>query len=179
MIKADIINKNLKVILESRERRVAYQQKLIRDYKKTLISFKLNIPGPKKDSDLYRKIFNNGQYLLEKSLMDNNTPIVFKRSNFDITGPEAFIVVDGNSRYIKSICTEIEDKDMLGRIYDFDVIDSLGETIGRGTVGREQRKCFLCDEYVWVCSRSRAHSLEEMLQFIEKAAKTYFNEESA
>tara|TARA_B100000965_G_C19419575_1_gene681494 strand:- start:293 stop:820 length:528 start_codon:yes stop_codon:yes gene_type:complete len=174
MIKADIINKNLGAILESRERRAAYQQKLIKDYKKTLISFKLNIPGPKKDSELYRKIFKNGQYLLEKSLMENNIAIRFKRSNFDITGPEAFIVADGDSKYIKSVCTEIEEQDMLGRIYDFDVIDSSGEIISRGTVGREQRKCFLCDEYVWVCSRSRAHSLEEMLQFIEKSAKAYF-----
>ncbi len=167
-------NKNLEAILKAREARAFYQQELVNEYKKTLIAFKLNIPGPEKDNELYRKIFNNGMNLLEVSLKEKDIPIVFKDLKLNIAGAEAFIVVDDDPVYIKKICTDIEDGDMLGRIYDFDVIGPLGDKVGGSEIGRNQRRCFLCDEYVWVCSRARAHSLDEMLQFIENSAKAYF-----
>lgn len=168
------VNRNMEAILEAREKRVFYQKKLIQEYKKTLMAFKLNIPGPEKDGFLYRRIFNNGYSLLKDSLDNNNISIIFERVFFKDTGPEAFLIVDKDARDIKILCTEIEDKDDLGRIYDFDVIDHSGKAVGRKEIGRDQRKCFLCDKYVWVCSRSRAHSLEEMINFIKETSKTYF-----
>ncbi|WP_432666227.1 citrate lyase holo-[acyl-carrier protein] synthase [Wukongibacter baidiensis] len=169
------VNANLKNILEAREKRVAYQKRLIQKYSKSLIAFKLNIPGPKKDGPLYRKIFINGLALLKDTLKENHIDIVFEDSILEPTGSEAFIVVDSDdAKYIKTLSIEIEEKDSMGRIYDFDVIDSSGKSISREIIGRGQRKCFLCDEYVWVCARTRAHSLEEMLQFIEETAKAYF-----
>jgi len=167
-------NRNIEAILKAREERMFYQKRLIEDYKKTLIAFKLNIPGPEKDGPLYRKIFNNGYSILKNSLEINNISIVFERIFLKSTGSEAFLIVDKEAKAVKVVCTEIEDKDKLGRIYDFDVIDYAGKTIGRREIGRDQRKCFLCDEYVWACSRSRAHSLEEMIDFIKKTAGTYF-----
>lgn len=165
---------NLKAILEARERRVIYQQRLVEKYQNPLISFKLNIPGPKKDSLLYRRIFNNGLNLIKSLLKRNSVNIVFEDIIFKPTGPEGFLVVDGEAKYIKALCIEIEEKDGMGRIYDFDVIDALGKPLVGETMGRKGRKCFLCDEYVWICARTRRHSLEEMLSFIEETAKAYF-----
>ena len=166
--------KSLKAILEARERRVIYQQRLIKKYQKPLITFKLNIPGPEKDGLLYRRIFINGLKLLKSSLEKNNVKLVFEDLILKSTGSEAFLVVDDEAKYIKTLCIEIEENDGMGRIYDFDVIDVLGSPLMRETVGGEGRKCFLCDEYVWICSRARRHSLEEMLRFIEETAKAYF-----
>ncbi|MCT4564741.1 MAG: citrate lyase holo-[acyl-carrier protein] synthase [Maledivibacter sp.] len=167
-------NENIESILLERENRVIYQNMLIKSYKNTLIAFKLNIPGPKKDGQLYRKIFSNGLKLLKASLKQHNINPIFEKVFFKATGPMAFLVVDKKAEEIKILCTEIEEEDNLGRIYDFDVIDSSGNSIGRGTIGKAQRKCFLCDKYVWVCSRSRAHSVEEMLLYIHDTAETYF-----
>lgn len=168
------INKNLEAILQAREDRMIYQKKLIQEYQNTLIAFKLNIPGPEKDGPLYRKIFTNGLGLLKDVLKKQNVTIIFEKSNLKDTGLEAFLIVDKDAKNIKDICLGIEEKDSLGRIYDFDVIDAFGKSIGREELGRDRRKCFLCDEYVWVCARARTHSLEEMLCFIEETAKAYF-----
>ncbi|SHK05668.1 citrate lyase holo-[acyl-carrier protein] synthase [Paramaledivibacter caminithermalis] len=167
-------NENINIILLNRERRTIYQKKLVKEYKKTLITFKLNIPGPQKDSQLFRRIFNNGLTQLKNVLKKDSINIVFERAIFRDTGPEAFIIVDAQAEKIKILCIEIEEKDGLGRIYDFDVFDSSGKNIGREIVGKNQRKCFLCDEYVWVCSRNRTHSVEEMLQYIHNTAQIYF-----
>lgn len=167
-------NKNIEAILRDRERRVNYQNKLIKEYQKPLITFKLNIPGPKKDSQLYRKIFNNGLRLIKFQLKEHSVSIIFQKLLFKETGPEAFLVVDENSKSIKELCTNLEEKDKLGRIYDFDVFDSSGKSITREIIGMTERKCFLCEKYVWVCARSRAHSVEELLQYIEATATTYF-----
>lgn len=168
-------NKNIEAILLERERRAIYQKKLIGFYQKTLIALKLNIPGPEKYGHLYRRIFCNGLGLLKDSLKKNNINIVFEKQLSKFTGSEAFLIVDEEAKKIKKLCTEIEEEDGLGRIYDFDVIDSSGNSIGREVIGKPQRKCYLCDEYVWVCSRSRAHSIEEMLQYIHYTAQAYFN----
>lgn len=167
-------NKNIEIILRDRERRVIYQKKLIKEYKNTLITFKLNIPGPKKDSLLYRKIFNNGLKLLKATMKEYRIPIIFQSLSFKNTGPEAFLVVKAKAHNMKKLCVNIEEKDGLGRIYDFDVFDSSGNSIGRKLIGIPERKCFLCDKCVWLCARSRAHSLEEMLEYIEVTAKAYF-----
>lgn len=169
-----IVNKNIEVILRAREERAKYQKKLIQKYHKTLIAFKLNIPGPMKDTLLYRRIFTNGLDLLKFSLKEHKITIVFEKWSFKNTGPEAFLVVDCEAQNIKILCTKLEESDGLGRIYDFDVIDSYGKSIGRGAMGISERSCFLCDEYVWICARNRTHSIKEMLEFIEKTAKTYF-----
>ncbi|QZY53617.1 citrate lyase holo-[acyl-carrier protein] synthase [Crassaminicella profunda] len=167
-------NKNIETILRAREKRYFYQKQLVKEYKKTLVALKLNIPGPKKDGELYREIFNNGLKLLKVSLNKAKIKMIFKEIWNKSTGSEAFIIVDTDAIKTKKICTEIEETDGLGRIYDFDVMDALGNSISRESIGKEQRKCFLCDKYVWVCSRTRAHSIDEMLTFIEKTAKAYF-----
>lgn len=169
-----IKNVNIERILRDREKRVIYQKMLIENHQKTLISFKLNIPGPQKDGKLYRKIFDNGLMLLMSSLKKYTIPIIFERTIYKFTGSEAFLILDEEARKIKILCTEIEEDDILGRIYDFDVIDSCGNSIGREEIGKAQRKCFLCNQYVWVCARSRAHSVEEMLQYIYDTAQMYF-----
>ncbi|TCO79328.1 citrate lyase holo-[acyl-carrier protein] synthase [Marinisporobacter balticus] len=167
-------NKNIEEILKARERRFYYQKKLIKKYEKTLVALKLNIPGSEKDGKLYRKIFNNGLNVLKAFLDQQKIKIIFEEICNKSTGSEAFIIVDTEAVKMKEICIEIEETDVLGRIYDFDVIDSLGNAVSREKIGKDQRKCFLCNEYVWVCSRTRAHSVDEMLTFIEKIAKTYF-----
>lgn len=168
------MNENIEAILKSREQRFYYQKQLIKQYQKTLIVLKLNIPGPEKDGELYRRIFNNGLKLLKASLEEKKIHIVFEKICSKTAGSQVFIIVDTDAIKIKNICVNIEENDGLGRIYDFDVVDSLGNQVSRESIGKEQRKCFLCNEYVWICSRSRAHSVDEMLIFIEKTAKTYF-----
>lgn len=72
-------------ILLSREKRVEKQRYLIDKYKCSLISFTLNIPGPVKDSILYRKIHQEGMRELIKRLTDEDLNICCREESYEET----------------------------------------------------------------------------------------------
>ena len=76
----------LQDILTSREERVEYQKYLLSRFAHTIISYKLNIPGPIKYSSLIKQIFHEGLRIfkseLEKSSMKiENDHISFSAEN--------------------------------------------------------------------------------------------------
>ena len=81
------------------------------------------------------------------------------------------MLVKGNPIELKKAMIELEDGTKLGRLFDIDVINSKGNKISRLELGMAPRKCIVCDEIAHVCSRSRAHSVEEMLEYINKVIK--------
>ena len=72
-----------------------------------------------------------------------------------------FLIVDDNIKHIKKLMIEIEENS-LGRIYDIDVLNGLGEKISRSDLGYENRKCLICNEDVFICMRNKTHSYEEL-----------------
>ncbi|MCB2338988.1 citrate lyase holo-[acyl-carrier protein] synthase [Clostridium estertheticum] len=153
----------LKEILEAREKRARTQTKLISMFKTTLVSFTLNIPGQEKNNNIFKKAHELGINLLEKELGIQNVKVVNKVVNFTVAGTEAFLNIDMDPIQLKKITVSIEEKSDLGRIFDFDVINTNGEQISRRQLNLAQRKCLLCNENAKVCGRSRKHSIDDLL----------------
>ncbi|MFC6604239.1 citrate lyase holo-[acyl-carrier protein] synthase [Ectobacillus funiculus] len=58
----------------------------------------------------------------------------------------------------------IEEKNKVGRLFDFDVFTNKMEQISRSQLGLNERMCLVCNDSAKVCGRSRKHSTEELLE---------------
>lgn len=164
----------LQDMLDAREKRALEQQKILSEYNTTIISFTLNIPGSYKYFPLADKTFEEGKKLILNHLKRHNLNIKYSKDNISKTGYEVFYAVECEASYIKKIMIEIENSCMLGRIFDIDVLSSKGEKISREDVGEEGRQCLICNEFAHACSRSKSHSMEELIKKTVKIMQSYF-----
>lgn len=153
-------------ILNAREARLQKQKDLLETYNLPLISFMLNIPGPQKTKDEYEWAFEEGIQEIEITLETNHINIKAKELYILPTGYEYFAVVNEDGYFIKQLMTTIENGNTLGRIFDIDVLDKNGKQISRKDIGMSGRKCLLCDQPAHQCSRSRNHSVDQLLKQI-------------
>ena len=154
-------------VLLSREKRVAIQNEMIRKYRKPIISFTMNIPGPIKTNNEIKKAFDIGKKLILEKLKENNIEILEKKELNVNTGNELFISVNSSAEKIKNITVAIEESCELGRLFDIDVIDVNFEKLSR----KSFRKCLICEEQAQECGRSRKHSVEELQNKVEEILK--------
>ena len=168
----------LQNVLESREERVQYQEYLLDKFRSTIVSFKLNIPGPIKYNSLIKEIFDEGLGLFKSKLKDDLIEIVHEHIIYKNSGPEYFVVINSSSYIIKELTTKIEETHALGRIYDYDVLNCKGRQIERQELGIEARKCLLCDRDAFQCGRSRNHEVSELIDKIENMSLDYFKTKS-
>ena len=161
-------------ILQSREDRALFQEEIINKYNAPIISFTLNIPGKIKDSSMYRKIHNAGIEAINKSL--NDYEVIYTKKKEKSTGPEAYFSVNINPLELKQLTTKIETEHPLGRLFDIDVLDINNKQISRTELELEPRKCMICENNAKECSRSKKHSLEELLEEIKYIYRSYFKD---
>ncbi len=144
----------LKEILLAREERAHRQKELLAQYRKPLLCYTMNIPGPEKNSPLITKGF-----LLGKQWIDAQFPhILHYEQRLLPTGCEAYYVLDGEEDAIKELSMEVEQSHPMGRLLDLDVLTPAGEKLSRS----QPRKCLLCDGDARLCARSRRHSLKDL-----------------
>ena len=154
-------------VLLSREKRVAIQNEMIRKYRKPIISFTMNIPGPIKTNNEIKRAFNIGKNLILEKLKENNIEILEVQELNENTGNELFISANSLAEKIKNITVAIEESSELGRLSDIDVIDINFEKLSR----KSFRKCLICEEQAQECGRSRKHSVEELQNKVEEILK--------
>ena len=154
-------------ILEGKEKRALRQRELLKTYKNTLISFTLNIPGIYKLSDKYKLVFNEGINLIEKTLKSENIKVIYSEKIERESGYEFFCLVDSPAKEIKKHMINIEYVSLLGRLFDIDVFDKNGELLSRANFNIGKRKCLVCEKDAVVCSRERAHRIEEVIRAID------------
>jgi holo-ACP synthase len=170
---------SLQDILTARDKRVRYQEYLIRNYNRTVISYKLNIPGPIKYSPLIRQIFEVGLSIINQKLNQAAISIVHEKVWYRNSGPEYFAVVEATALGVKELSASIEETHPLGRLFDFDVLYSDGTQVSRQELGIAPRKCLMCDNNAFECGRSRRHDVDTLTAYIRTIAFEYFrlNEE--
>ena len=151
-------------ILNCREKRVVIQNEMIRKYKKPVISFTMNIPGPIKTNNEIKKAFDIGKVLILEKLKENNIEILEIQELDENTGNELFISTNLLAEKIKNITVAIEEGSELGRLFDIDVIDVNFEKLSR----KSFRKCLICEEQAQECGRSRKHAVEELQSKVEE-----------
>lgn len=171
--------KRLLKILAAREQRFQLQSRLIAEYNCKLICFTLNIPGPRKDTPLYRKIHAVGRRVLQESLQRENLLIRYQCFCQQDTGPESYHCLQASSQRLKTLTIKIEEKHQLGRLFDLDVIERNGKALKRSTIGFHARRCILCDGDVQVCRRNNRHQITELTAHIQRMAEQYFAESKA
>lgn len=158
---------NLNELLLRREQRAYERQQLIDRYKKSLISFHLNIPGQEKDKLLYKVTLIEGLNELKKFLDRQKIELSFERIEFLSTGPEAVILVDTDCYFLKELMIIFESMHPLGRVFDLDVYNEDGIPISRSEMGFEERKCYVCDDFAKVCARSKRHDINVVIEAID------------
>lgn len=147
-------------ILDAREKRVSHQKELLERYQKPLLCFTMNIPGPVKlDRDVSIGFFV-GCRLLRDAL--RGISLLHSEEIRRTTGCEAYYVVDMPAEELKRLAMDIEDTEMIGRLFDMDVLDEAGEKLSREALGGGRRKCLLCDNDAVICAGRRAHPLEAL-----------------
>lgn len=164
---------SLKEILKRRDERASKRRELLEKYQNTIITFHLNIPGETKDKLLYKVSLIEGVNQLKEMLKINDVKIFFDSIDFLITGPEAVLVVDGQSTHLKNMMLEFEEEHPLGRYFDLDVFDDTGKQISRNDLGLSERKCYVCDDLAKVCARSKRHSIDVIIASIEENMTNY------
>lgn len=163
-------------MLTAREERAARQQTMAAAHHGLpLVSFSLNIPGEHKNYPLAREAFHLGVSLLERQLRRANLSIAAQDTKEANTGCECIIAVGGGAAdAVKRIAVAIEENHPLGRLFDFDVIDTNGEQLRGEQYGRTIRRCIVCGKPVWECARSRAHPAEELARRTAQTLQNYF-----
>ena len=152
----------LQEILEAREHRVSRQQTLLAEHRKPLLCFTMNIAGPDKYSELIARGFHLGLDLLDAQLRSEHIPVSARQVYTEATGCEAFYIADADARRLKQLAVQIEDTHPAGRLFDMDVLTPEGSKLSRESLGLPGRVCLICGGPVHICSRSRAHSVQEL-----------------
>ena len=165
--KENAVEITLKEILDARENRAKLQKSLLsRGF--PIISFSMNIAGPKKTSPSIERAFYEGRRMLEGEI--SRLGIKYIHEEITPTGCEAMYCVDTDKNLLKDICVQIEEASRLGRLFDFDVIGTDGAKLER----KNPRACLICGKAGRECAASRAHSVEELQKETAKIICDYF-----
>lgn len=147
-------------ILDAREARAQMQKALLEKFKKPLLCFTLNIPGPEKYNRDVSIAFYVGNLLLHRALQGQ--PVVHRELHRKNTGCEGYYVVDMPAEELKRLAVELEEADPVGRLFDMDALDADGRKLSREALGLSRRKCLLCEQDAVICASTRAHGLEAL-----------------
>ena len=150
-----IVNVTLKDILRARDGRADAQRRLLQTCRLPLVSFTMNIAGPVKSAPLIELAFDAGLEALYDALGQPEAAEIIRPA----TGCEALLVYDRPAAELKAACLALEASASIGRLYDLDVLDVDGGKLSRP----EPRTCLICGGPVTVCSRSRAHGLDAIV----------------
>jgi len=164
-------------VLFSREIRVEKEKALINKYGLPLVVLTMNIIGPYKVFDLVKKTFIRGCSLIKDSCLDNKIPIINMEIVEKNTGFEAYFIIDSSPIILKKYLVKIEDTHRIGRLLDIDVITENKDKISRSQIGKQNRKCILCNMDIYECRRLKKHSVEELLDKEIEIMLNFFNEE--
>lgn len=158
-------------LLASREDRCAKQMALMSAHPNhTLVCLTVIMPGAVK---------RNVHSLIVANAALTAVLECFRKYMVDIevrdlsTGYEAYLVVSAEPLVAKELSCAIEDSHPLGRLFDIDVFDHQGRHISREQVGRDARKCLLCEHESRWCMRNHTHSQGELQAHIAQLIEAY------
>ena len=161
----------LDMLLASRENRWSFQRQLIQENPGlTLVCLTVIMPGNVKRNASSLIVANAavgalqekfGQHIHQQELLDLET------------GYEAYFLIQLPLLECKRIACEIEDSHPLGRLFDIDVIDENVSPVPRSIIGKEGRKCLLCEHEARYCMRNHTHSRDELQRKIQQMIDAY------
>lgn len=154
-------------LIASRDARKARQQEWLEHHAITLISFTVVAPGPVKDSELTRRIFNHGLRALRQIAEQSAWEIKKQISLALPTGPEGLLAIDAPAYQVKRMAMELEQTHPLGRLWDIDVLEPHGKILSRSDFELPPRNCLICKQPATVCAREQTHPLADLIAHME------------
>ncbi|MBR3329819.1 MAG: citrate lyase holo-[Mogibacterium sp.] len=158
---------DLEQMLAARERRAFIQNRMLEGAgpDRCLVCLTMNIAGDVKRTPMIRMLFDTG---IEK-LKEQGFRIAEEFFLDEVSGCEAFWLLDEEGAGVKALLEGIEDSFPAARLFDFDVIVPGGCKLSRA-IGR---RCLICDSYAAECARSRRHGLGEVKKATEDLLKAF------
>ena len=161
----------LDMLLESREKRWNFQRQLIQEHPElTLVCVTVIMPGNVKRNTQSLVVAHAAVQSVQNAF---DKDIRWQQEKDLVTGYEVYFLIQRPMLDCKRVACEIEDAHPLGRLFDIDVIDSNVEPVSRSVIGKEGRKCLLCEHEARYCMRNHTHSREELQQRIQQMIDAY------
>jgi holo-ACP synthase len=163
----------LETMLQAREARVERRRMILEMWLRPTISLSIVMPGPVKDCAASRYLRDVALDVLMRALDREGWSAETTEILNEAAGPEAIVTVAADPIELKRATVAIEDAHPLGRLWDLDVEAAGTGTVSRRSLGLPVRRCFVCSEPAHACARSRAHSLEELLNAMRAIVDAY------
>lgn len=165
-------------VLANKDQRVQSQWRLAKRYPgQTIVTLKLNIPGPIKNNDALTRIFENGESTWQTRLNQEQFVMTETQQWDKETGCETLMVIDGSAKSLKQLAVQFEDETPLGRLFDVDVLindDEQLQALSRTQLSLPVRQCFICGRPAKACARSRRHSVDQLQDHINDVYQATF-----
>ena len=155
-------------ILDARENRAYLQEELIKKFNLPLLVIRANYPGIDKNNKVTKYIIK----IIYDAILSSISPKNIKKID-SFEGIVYLLNVDISPTKLKRVAMDIETTHPLGRLVDLDVLDLNNHTLSRTDLEYPPRRCFICSDLAHNCVRSRKHSLEETLKYIENKVSNY------
>lgn len=154
----------LEEVLSFRDEKAACQRRYRLEYPGCMvITFSMNIPGPRKVSPGIRQACLTGKKELERLFGTWQAEILDMTEISSVAGCSFLYAVTGISALeLKQKTSELEERHPLGRLFDMDILKPDGVAVSRTEAGFLPRKCLLCEEEAKACGRNRTHTVEEL-----------------
>lgn len=158
----------LDMLLASRDNRHNTQMLLMEQHPdKTLVCLTVIMPGRVKRNHVSLAIAHAA---VASTASEFGSPVLERDLT---TGYEAYFLTTLQPIEAKNRACDIEERHPLGRLFDIDVIEKDGSPLSRKAVGKDERKCLLCENDARYCMRNQTHSQEEILSRITQMAENY------
>lgn len=152
-------------ILNAREAKINFIKQFLDEY--DVVTLKANIPGLNKinhEAIILTSYFN---HLMLKLNVDKSIYLC------DEDGPMYIYIFKPNTITKDELMT-YEDMPLIGRFIDLDLFKNKNAFV---SVNRSVlRKCYLCDDYAFVCIRNRKHNLNDLLNYIDTNLELFLND---
>ena len=164
---------DLEKMLAARERRAGIQRSMLEGAgaDSCLVCLTMNIAGEIKRTPMIRMLFDTGVEMLRSQGFRIREEMYID----EVTGCEAFWLLDEEGTRVKALLEEAEDAFPAARLFDFDVMLPGGSKLSRA-VGR---RCLICDAYAAECARSRRHGLAEVRKATDDLLRAFCAEKLA
>lgn len=153
---------SLDEVLNRREQRVARVHELGTLFPgKAVVCYKLNIPGPIKNNEQIRELFNYGCQEIKAAAGDCLCEEIYEGP----TGPEWLACLDASGEDVKRMMIQLEDGTPLARLYDVDVYEQNAAqlmSLSRHDFDLPDRRCLICEKPARVCASRRLHSVHDL-----------------
>ncbi|AEF86648.1 2-(5''-triphosphoribosyl)-3'-dephosphocoenzyme-A synthase (2-(5''-triphosphoribosyl)-3'-dephospho-CoA synthase) [Treponema primitia ZAS-2] len=166
----------LEEMLAFRETRALRQKELLSQYGGALACLSLNIPGEYKAFPLALRSFHEEIRSFTFALRADRIVILHEETTEEAAGYTAYISAAAPAETIKAIGCRIEEQHTLGRLFDIDVFSPSGGKLSRSDTGAAPRPCLVCGGDGFICARSRAHGLPELVTAVIRIMETHSRE---